>query len=175
LVRGPNQIRHRWLARGQQGNVATRKMNPSDKNKTMSNWFWYAVVAAILYGAHQIFTKLAADRISNGLGGFVVEGTAALTILVYLAWLKFGGQWNQTASAAGVWYSVLTGICVGIGTIAFFLLFQKGGPLSAVPMILAGGATLMAVAGIFFFKESASLPRILGIILAITGLFLLRK
>ena len=141
----------------------------------MSNWFWYAVAAAILYGAHQIFTKLAADRISDGLGGFVVEGTAALTILIYLAWLKVGGQWNQTASAPGIYYSILTGICVGVGTIFFFLLFQKGGPLSAVPMILAGGAALMAVAGIFFFKEAPSFPRILGIMFAIVGLFLLRK
>jgi bacterial/archaeal transporter family protein len=70
---------------------------------------------------------------------------------------------------------VLTGICVGVGTIAFFLLFQKGGPLSAVPMILAGGAALMAIAGIAFFKESAAWPRILGILLAITGLLLLQS
>ena len=41
----------------------------------MSAWFWYAVGAAALYGAHQIFTKLASDRISDGLGGFVVEAT----------------------------------------------------------------------------------------------------
>ena len=55
----------------------------------MSAWFWYAVGAAVLYGAHQIFTKLAADRISDGLGGFVVEGSAALTILPSSrSWLK---------------------------------------------------------------------------------------
>lgn len=141
----------------------------------MNDWFWYAVIAAVLYGAHQIFTKLAADRISDGLGGFVVEATAAVTILAYLAYLKFAGQWNQTSSAPGVFYSVLTGICVGAGTIYFFLLFQKGGPLSAVPMILAGGAAMMALAGIFFFKEAPSISRLLGIIFAITGLFLLRK
>ncbi len=47
-------------------------------------------------------------------------------------------------------------ICVGAGTILFFLLFQNGGPLSAVPMILAGGAALMAVVGIASFKETAS-------------------
>ena len=138
-------------------------------------WFPYAVGAALLYGLHQIFTKMAADRISDGLGGFVVEGTAALTILLYLAWLRFGGKWNQTASAPGVWYSVLTGICVGAGTILFFLLFQKGGPLSAVPMILAGGAAIMAVAGILFFKETPSWQRLLGIAMAIGGLYLLRK
>ena len=141
----------------------------------MRSWFFYAVGAAVLYGAHQIFTKMAADRISDGLGGFVVEGTAALTILAYLAWLRWFGTWNQTGSAAGVYYSVLTGICVGAGTIFFFLLFQKGGPLSSVPMILAGGAAIMAVAGILFFKEPATWPRLLGVALALLGLFLLRS
>jgi transporter family protein len=150
-------------------------MNQSKKDKIMSAWFWYAIGAAVLYGLHQIFTKLASEGISDGLGGFVVEGSAALTILAYLAWLKFGGQWSQTASAPGVWYSVLTGICVGVGTLFFFLLFQKGGPLSAVPMILAGGAAIMAVAGIFLFKEPASWPRLLGIMMAIGGLILMRK
>jgi transporter family protein len=140
----------------------------------MSGWFWYAVGAAVLYGLHQVFTKVAADRIGEGLGGFVVEASAALTILAYLAGLYFSGRWNQHANTSGLFYSVLTGVCVGVGTVFFFLLFQKGGPLSAVPMILAGGAALMAVVGIFFFHEPASLPRVLGIVLAIIGLFLLR-
>jgi len=70
---------------------------------------------------------------------------------------------------------MVTGICVGAGTIAFFLLFQRGGPLSAVPAILAGGAAIMALAGILFFHEAPSWQRVLGIALAITGLFLLRK
>src|SRR5215471_19443772 len=139
-------------------------MNP---NKNMTNWFFYAFGAAILYGLHQIFTKMASDRIGDGLGGFVVEGSAALTILVYLVGLHLLGRWNQSASPVGVVYSVLTGVCVGVGTVFFFLLFQKGGPLSAVPMILAGGAALMALAGIGVFKEPAAWPRILGIVLAL--------
>jgi transporter family protein len=138
-------------------------------------WFWYAVAAAILYGAHQIFTKLAADRIGEGLGGFIVEATAALSILVYLAFLWLASRWSQQSSAQGIFYSILTGVCVGAGTIAFFLLFQKGGPLSAVPVILAVGAAIMAIAGILFFHESPSWQRIVGVTFAIIGLFLLRK
>ena len=141
----------------------------------MATWFWYAVAAAVLYGAHQIFTRLASDHIGDGLGGFVVEATAALSILFYLAALWLSSHWNQKFSAIGVGYSALTGVCVGAGTIAFFLLFQKGGPLSSVPAILAGGAAIMAIAGIFFFKEPPSLPRMIGIILSLTGLFLLRS
>src|SRR5437773_1913935 len=141
----------------------------------MSPWFWYAVVAAVLYGAHQIFTRMASDHIGDGIGGFVVEAVAALTILAYLTFLYFSGRWQQKFSSEGFWFSALTGTCVGVGTIVFFLLFQKGGPLSSVPMVLAGGAALMAIAGIVFFKEPAAWPRLLGILLALVGLFLLRS
>jgi len=141
----------------------------------MAPWFWYAVVAAVLYGAHQIFTRLAADLIGEGLGGFVVEATAALSILLYLGFLWLASRWDQRSTSGGVFYSVLTGICVGAGTIAFFLLFQKGGPLSSVPAILAGGAAIMAIAGILFFHEPPSWQRLIGVSLAIIGLFLLRK
>jgi len=141
----------------------------------MASWFWYAIAAAVLYGAHQIFTRLAAERIGEGFGGFVVEASAALSIFVYLALLWLSGRWNQRFSVAGFNYSLLTGICVGAGTIVFFLLFQKGGPLSSVPAILAGGAAIMAVAGVLFFHEAPSWQRIAGIAFAIIGLFLLRK
>lgn len=141
----------------------------------MTSWFWYAVAAAVLYGAHQIFTRLASERIGDGLGGLAVEASAALSILLYLAFLWLSGRWNQKFSMSGFSYSILTGICVGAGTIAFFLLFQKGGPLLSVPAILAGGAAIMAVAGILFFHEPVSWQRLLGVTLAIVGLFLLRR
>jgi transporter family protein len=140
----------------------------------MKEWFWYAIAAAVLYGLHQVFTKLAADRIGDGLGGFVVEITAALIIAFYLVYLRFFSEWKQSVSSEGVFYSVLTGICVGAGTVMFFLLFQKGGPLSAVPMVLAGGAALMAIVGILFLKEPATMMRVSGIVLSLLGLFLLR-
>ncbi len=142
---------------------------------SVAAWFWYAVIAAVLYGAHQIFTRMAADHIGEGLGGFVVEATAALSILSYLAFLWLANRWDQKSSLNGIVYSVLTGICVGAGTIAFFLLFQRGGPLSSVPAILAGGAAIMAVAGILFFREPPSWQRIVGIAFAVIGLFLLSK
>jgi transporter family protein len=105
----------------------------------------------------------------------VVEASAALLILIYLGILWFSGRWSQKLSLTGINYSLLTGICVGAGTIAFFLLFQKGGPLSSVPAILATGAAIMAIAGILFFREAPSWQRIVGVAFAIIGLFLLRK
>src|SRR4029079_15511939 len=116
----------------------------------MAPWFWYAVVAAVLYGAHQIFTRLASEHIGDGIGGFVVEGVAALTTLASLAVLWLSGRWEQKFTMVGFNYSALTGVCVGAGTVAFFLLFQRGGPLSAAPAILARGAGTLAGGGVGF-------------------------
>jgi len=140
----------------------------------MSAWFPYAVGAALLYGLHQIFTKLASERISDGLGGLIVEASAVLTIALYLGWLYVSGRWAQTWTPLGIVYAVVTGLCVGAGTVLFFLLFQRGGPLSAVPAILAGGAALMATAGIIGFGERPTVPRVIGIVLSLVGLYLVR-
>jgi len=141
----------------------------------MEQWFWLAVIAALLYGLHQVFTRLAANRIGDGVGGFIVEASAAVSILGYLAYLKATQHWTQPITSAGITWSVLAGVCVGAGTIAFFLLFQRGGPLSAVPMILAGGAAIMATVGFIAFREPVTRERVIGIVLSIAGLYLLRK
>lgn len=139
----------------------------------MQAWLWYALIAATLCGLHQVFTKLASDRISAGLGGFVVEASAALIIACYVAWLWSQGGGRQNATSQGNFYSVLTGLCVGAGMVAFFLLFQARAPLSAVPSVRAAGSALMALAGFFLFKESFSWARVLGILLSLAGLYLL--
>lgn len=141
----------------------------------MADWFPFAVAAAVLYGLHQVCTRLAAERIGEGVGALVVELSAAASILVYLACLWGMRQWAQPISTGGVVWSVVTGVCVGVGTIAFFLLFQRGGPLSSVPMILAGGSALMAVIGFVAFREPVTGSRLLGVGLALLGLVLLRR
>jgi transporter family protein len=41
-------------------------------------------------------------------------------------------------------------------------------------MVLAGGAAIMALVGVIFFREAATWQRLLGIAMALIGLFLLR-
>ena len=135
-----------------------------------------AIGAAVLYGLHQIFTKMASASISDGLGGLVVEGTAALTILAYLAWLRFSGHWNQKADAPGIGYSIATGICVGAGTILFFLLFQKRRAAVGGADGSGGRRGVDGDRGICLLQGTADgSARIAGIVMAIAGLVLLKS
>lgn len=139
----------------------------------MSEWAWLAALAAALYGLHQVFTKLASPHIGSGPGALVVEASAAMVVGLYLVYARLVARQPQVISAPGIWYSLATGLCVGVGTITFFLLFQRGGPLSAVPAILAGGAAIMAIVGVACLGEPASWQRIAGVVLSIAALYLL--
>jgi len=144
------------------------------EDRVMGGWFWLAVGAAIFYGLHQVFTKYASRHIGDGIGGFVVEVTAAATIGCYLAWLWATRQWDQPAEAQGYVFAILTGICVGAGTVLFFLMFQREAPLSAVPAVLAAGAGIMAVAGFVLFREPVTWQKVAGLALSVAALFLLK-
>ncbi|HZM71005.1 MAG TPA: EamA family transporter [Candidatus Cryosericum sp.] len=141
----------------------------------MTPWLWCAGLAAVLYGLHQVFTKLASGHIGSGVGASVVEASATATILLYLTYSKLAGHWVQPWSSRGLIWSVVTGVCVGAGTIVFFVMFQRGGPLSAVPAVLAVGAALMAAVGMVIFREPPSLARVVGVLLSLAGLYLIGK
>src|SRR5260370_21282654 len=65
----------------------------------VATWFWYAVVAAVLYGAHQIFTRLAPPRTCDGLGVFVVAATSALSLSFYLSLHWLASRWHPPSRA----------------------------------------------------------------------------
>jgi len=117
---------------------------------------------------------MAAERISDGLGGFVVEGARREHPDLLRVAVDFEAL-EPNVERAGCVLLVLTGICVGAGTILFFLLFQKGGPLSAVPMILAGGAAINGGGRDFIFQGSSLLAETPGHRACAWGLFLLRN
>ncbi|MDP2909357.1 MAG: hypothetical protein Q8N77_06140 [Nanoarchaeota archaeon] len=141
----------------------------------MEFWFIAALVAALAYGLHNIFTKIAAGHISDSLGGFLLEITAATCILLYIFFLIATDE-KFSFTSRGVIFSILAGICVGIGTVLYFVIFSRGGELSiAGPMVLVGGVLLMAVAGIVFFKEHVSFLKLAGLVLGVVSLWMLKS
>jgi len=70
----------------------------------MAPWFCMPFAAAVLYGAHQIFTRLASDHIGMELAVLSWKQQPHI-ILLYLAFLWLSGRWNQKFSAEGFNYS----------------------------------------------------------------------
>lgn len=140
----------------------------------MPVWLLATLAAAILYGLHNVFTKMAAGKVSDNMGGLLLEGTATVLILLFIIRERMTTGGFGPVSARGVVFSVLAGLCVGAGTVLYFYIFRMAGELSvAGPIVLAGGIAIMAVAGLTFFGEPLTAWKILGLVFSVTGIWLL--
>ena len=133
------------------------------------------IVVAVLFGLYNVFTKAAAGRIPDVVGGFWLEGTALIGMGLYLL-LARQPVWGSSVSRTGLLFVLAAGICVALGTVLNFTVYRLQGPLSAAgPMILLGGVIIMAAAGVLIFNESLTLPRSAGWLLAIVSIWLLSR
>ena len=139
----------------------------------MADWFWSAIGAAILYGMHQVLPEWLRTGLATGWAALSWRAPCPDNSALPAVALR-DRQLETVVQRARRFLFCPYGSLRRRRDRVFLSAFQKGGPLSAVPMILAGGASLMAVVGIFSFKESASWQRLLSIALSIIGLFLLR-
>ncbi len=140
----------------------------------MQAWLIGSILLAIIFGFFNLFNKLAAGKISDSLGALLVESSAVLCIVLFFVYLNLTGKKLAEATSQGIIFSVLAGVCVGIGSILYFFIFRSKGELSIAGSIVWGGSLLvMAVAGLVLLKEPFSIQKLLGIGLSLIGLFLL--
>jgi uncharacterized membrane protein len=142
--------------------------------ENMPVWFTGSILLAIIFGFFNIFNKIAAGKVSDSLGALLVESTAVLCILLFFIYLNLSGKKSVETTSQGIIFSILAGICVGIGSVLYFFIFRSKGELSiAGPIVWGGTLLVMAIAGILLLKEPFSIQKLLGIALSLIGLFLL--
>lgn len=73
---------------------------------------------------------------------------------------------------SGIFLSILSGIMGALGLISFFILLSKREASAAVPLT-ALYPVLTAILAFIFLKESLTLTKIIGIVLAMISIYLL--
>jgi len=141
----------------------------------MERWVTVTILVAILFGFYHVFTKVAAGRIPDAVGGFWLEGTALIAMGIYLLFVR-QPLWDASITRTGLVFSIAAGICVALGTVLNFTVYRLQGHLSAAgPMILLGALVITVAAGVLVFHESLTLSRSVGWVLAIAAIWLLAR
>jgi drug/metabolite transporter (DMT)-like permease len=138
----------------------------------MQPWLLAALAGGVFVGAHYMLLRAASGKLGDTLGAFVLEGTAALGILVAYFVLPRGAPVATTR--AGVLFSVASGLCISAVSILLFYALRKGGPVASTgTLVLGGGVTLSALCAPMFFGEPFTPRRALGVFLGICAIFVL--
>jgi drug/metabolite transporter (DMT)-like permease len=137
------------------------------------NWISYAVGAAVALAAADFFLKLAAGKLSNSLG-LLIYGSC--TFIAGLSWVlldKIRGV-GLHAQTAGVVSATGVGVSFSLVTMCLYLTFGAGAPVSlGAPFIRLVGLIIVSLAGLFILHEPLTWRYAIGMILAISGVFLI--
>jgi len=127
----------------------------------------FAILAAVTFGLWTVFHKLAAPYINHILGAIIVSFTAVIFGSFFLVPEMKAGK--LLTSPKGIIYLVLAGLCAFL--IDYFALkaYAKGLPITIGGPLIIGGSLAIAVVIGFALGDAITLPKIIALLLLITG------
>ncbi|MFT3705260.1 MAG: EamA family transporter [Agriterribacter sp.] len=143
----------------------------------MNNYVSWALLGMLGYSATTLFMKLANK--DGRFSSFVILAVAVSIVFISVVTITYlkGDYKSITAqnikSKAFAW-SIATGIVLATAVISLFKALSLGPASVVVPvygMFVVGGALL----GMIFLHEPVSLTKVLGILLAVGGIFLITR
>lgn len=138
------------------------------------NWLSLALIVIFFYSLMDFFVKLSSDKIHSGWGGFIINLSATLVLLVFLIYSKFQGEKVFESKPGGILYSIIAGVAIGIATIFFLKMFALGTNLSVgVPLVRIGIVIFAGLLGILLLKEGVNFKYFIGFFLSLGGLYLI--
>ena len=138
----------------------------------LPRWSLLALAAATCIAGHYLTLRAAAGRIGDALGALLLEGSAALGILLLLL-LRVGDD-NVPSSARGVLFSCASGLCISGATTLLFATLRHGGPVASTgTLVLGGGVAFAALCAPFVFDEALTTRRLFGIALGLGSMVVL--
>ena len=148
--------------------------SPTQEKRLLPPWLGYCLLTIVFWGLWGIQSKVILEQISP-LSNQVLF-TPGLLLMVGLLWLRLRKKSESTVSGSlklGIFFAFLTGICGGVGNIAFFQAFASGQQASVVVPLTALYPAVTVLLAMIFLKEKMNRYQWLGLGLAIGAIIIL--
>ena len=146
---------------------------PTIQKHLLPPWLFYCLLTIVFWGLWGIQSKVIMERISP-LSNQVLF-TPGLLLMVGLLWLRSRkSRSNVTGSLRrGIFFAFLTGVCGGVGNIAFFEALTDGQQASIVVPMTALYPMVTVLLAMIFLGEKMNRYQWLGLVLAIGSIIIL--
>jgi drug/metabolite transporter (DMT)-like permease len=136
-------------------------------------WIGYAMGTAVALAAADFFIKVASGKLSNSLA-LLLYGSCTFSLgLGWVLYDKLQGV-NIHAQTTGVLAATGVGVSFSLVTVGLYMTFGAGAPITlASPFVRLGGLIVASLAGFLLLHEPVTWRYIVGVVLAISGLYLI--
>ena len=133
-------------------------------------WLFYALLCLFWWGVWAFLAKLGADQMTPMQ--VQVLFTLGLLPLAFLALLQL--KWNVDTDKRGIVCGVLNGVFTGLGLLAYYAALAKG-KASIVAPVTSLFPLLTVLLAFFLLKERMNRVQIMGVVCALTSIFILSR
>lgn len=139
--------------------------------ETATNWFFWALMAAVFAALTAIFAKVGITGVDSDLATLVRTG---IIMIVLSAFVVFAGKWsNPLELPSRTWiFLTLSGLATGASWVCYFRALQIG-EASKVAPVDKMSLVLVAIFAFLFLGERPSLREWLGILMVGSGVLVL--
>ncbi|WP_435365696.1 EamA family transporter [Haloarchaeobius sp. DYHT-AS-18] len=131
----------------------------------------FAGTAMILYAGWAFFAKLATRNIPAEQA---VVYTYIAALLAVGAYIGVNSGSSIAVATDGLWLAVLSGLCLGLGTLAYYIALTDGS-VGIATSISGMYLLVVTVLGVVFLNESLGKLNVLGIAFAVAAVVLLAQ
>ena len=130
-----------------------------------------AIVTMILFGVHFFLVKLISRHVTGSTVAFFVQ---LLIVPVLCFYIYFTDTQLLPEQNIYLGYTFLISLLLAIGIITLYIAIQRG-PVSVVIPVYSLNAIITAILGILILKETVTIEKLLGLVLAIAAIILLSR
>lgn len=136
-----------------------------------SNWFVWALFAAIFAALTAIFAKIGLEGVDSDLATLI---RTAVIMVVLVAFVYFAGKWsNPFELSSRTWlFLVLSGLATGASWVCYFRALKIGDASKVAPVDKLS-LLLVAVFAVIFLGERPSIKEWAGILMIGAGVLVL--
>lgn len=135
--------------------------------------FWLLLLTVVVWGAAPIFDKLAVQNTSPFLGN-IFRSFTIMVVMIMITSLTGELKEIFRMPVKNIGFYILSGILAGgIGVVAYFKVLQIA-PTSKVVPLAASYPLVTAILSMTLLGEKISIERFIGIILIVSGIYLVK-
>lgn len=148
----------------------------------MSLWWALALLSGLGLAGRNVLMKTASDRIDPALAAMILSVSMAVISIGYVVWQRASKGANATPLFSGqqdwpgIAFAGIAGISLAAANIFLAYSYKSGGGAGLVAILQNGfSISITLLIGVLFLHEVIRPQQMLGIALAMAGIFLIVK
>jgi len=135
------------------------------------NYLPLALITMVFLGVHYFLVKLVSPHVASPVLALL---SAVVVIPVVLAYIYFTGTPIVPQQKIYWVYAILISIPAAVAILALYMAIDRG-PVSVVMPIYGLNGMMTAFLGVLILRESVTVERVVGLILAVAAIVLLSR